>query len=1222
MIQWNCNGVRTHFNDLKILINDHNPVCLLLQETHLRDANNFSLKGYNIYRKDVAGRARASGGVLTAVSSSIFSEEIQLTTRLQAVAVKINTNKVMSVCNIYLPPDENFTFVDLENLINQIPPPIILAGDVNSYHTRWGSRSTNGRGRLLEGIIDRFQLTLLNTGEPTYLSSSYGTFSAIDIAISSPSLFPQLTWTPLTDLYGSDHYPIIINIAFLTIPSNRKSNWIINKADWDKFSLLASAPDESPEEVDIETANTLITDRILNAAEASIPTTSETQKRPRVPWFNSECKTARKNRRRAFRIFKSNMTSENLIEFKRQRAICRRVFNQSKRESWRTFTENLNKNTPAKTIWNAIRSIEGKHSPPSFAINCGGRITNDPLLVCEEFARHYTSVFNAPYEPDFVIHKETNEQRQLDFLQEELADYNLPFTEWELDTTLKGLKGSSPGPDRVHNKMIQNLPPPTRNWLLRFYNRIWSSGQLPQIWKLAELIPIPKKDKDKRLPKSYRPVSLTSCLCKILERMVNRRLTWTLEKQNLIPSIQSGFRRNRSTLDHLVQIESEIQYAFVKNQQGIGVFFDAEAAYDRVWRHGILIKLHELGFRGHLPIFVQQFLRERRFRVRIGNTTSQAYEQTSGVPQGCVLSTTLFSVVVMCFAQPLPRPVKIFQFVDDVAIYCRGSDTAVIGRSLQEAIKRLHETAKSIGMRFSPEKSKCLHFSRKRNTPEPPALTLNGAPLPYVPSYRFLGIILDKRLTWREHIEHLRERCFTRLNLLKVLSGTKWGADRCTLLRVYKAAICAKLDYGSFIYASALTPVLTRLDTVHHAGLRLATGAFRTSPVLSLCAESGVPPLLFRRHKLSVGYASKVYLNPNNPAYPYVFQPKFAAEFRNKPQSTLPLAYRIKATIDRIKETTIENRNTHTPPWKRIRPKVNLTLTSASNKSLTPTEIQNKFNQIIRSHDSSTLIYTDGSKSDTATAYALVTAKYTYKYRLHQLCSIFTAELSAISAALHIAMSSPEKTVTVVTDSLSALHGLSNMYSQHPVINTVQEYLTMLSDLDKECCLIWAPGHVGILGNELADKAAKEALLLPLPQPAILTATDLSLPVRNDIKASWQSMWDESGPSKLKMIKKSVRPWKSSERSCRREEVILTRLRIGHTRLTHLYLISREEQPKCPYCRDPLTIPHIFNDCQTYKTRLEDFNIPLCLREALADDPLVIDNVFKFLRACSMYDSL
>ena len=126
--------------------------------------------------------------------------------------------------------------------------------------------------------------------------------------------------------------------------------------------------------------------------------------------------------------------------------------------------------------------------------------------------------------------------------------------------------------------------------------------------------------------------------------MINDRLVWYLESNNILTDIQCGFRKRRSTIDHLVRLESYIRDAFLNKQEVVSVFFDLEKAYDTTWKYGILQDLHEAGLRGRIPQFISKFLENRNFRVRLGSTLSEPYEQEMGVPQGSILSVTLFSI--------------------------------------------------------------------------------------------------------------------------------------------------------------------------------------------------------------------------------------------------------------------------------------------------------------------------------------------------------------------------------------------------------------------------------------------------------------------------------------------------------------------------------------------------------------------------------------------------
>ena len=188
---------------------------------------------------------------------------------------------------------------------------------------------------------------------------------------------------------------------------------------------------------------------------------------------------------------------------------------------------------------------------------------------------------------------------------------------------------------RVHVSwvMIFNLPLCTKKFLLDIFNSFWSSGTSPKSWKISIIIPILKPLKDSSLPKSYRPIALTSCVSKIYERMINARLMWVLESKNLLSNRQFGFRKNRSTLDPLMILTREVQNAFAIQNQTVAVFFDdLEKAYDTTWRAGILIQLVDWGIMGNMLNCLQDFLSEQYLKVRVGSCISNAYLQEEGIP--------------------------------------------------------------------------------------------------------------------------------------------------------------------------------------------------------------------------------------------------------------------------------------------------------------------------------------------------------------------------------------------------------------------------------------------------------------------------------------------------------------------------------------------------------------------------------------------------------------
>ena len=237
---------------------------------------------------------------------------------------------------------------------------------------------------------------------------------------------------------------------------------------------------------------------------------------------------------------------------------------------------------------------------------------------------------------------------------------------------------------------------------------------------------------------------------------------------------QSGFRRNRSTIDCLVQITSDIQQAIIRKQHCIAVFFDLLKAYDKTWKHGILKQLQKFGLSGNLPNFIKNFLSGRKINVRIGSILSNATGVDEGVPQGSVLSCTLFGIAIDGVIETLRHSqVQVALYVDDLTIYAVGS-TESAERRIQNAIKCLQDWSNKTGFQFSPAKTVGMHICRARvrgGTTWCPKnasqLQLNGCPISFSETHMYLGVLMDNSLRFHKHVAYVRSECQKRLGFLK-----------------------------------------------------------------------------------------------------------------------------------------------------------------------------------------------------------------------------------------------------------------------------------------------------------------------------------------------------------------------------------------------------------------------------------------------------------------------
>ena len=186
--------------------------------------------------------------------------------------------------------------------------------------------------------------------------------------------------------------------------------------------------------------------------------------------------------------------------------------------------------------------------------------------------------------------KEREEKIKIDFTSDNTEVYNKPFRLRDLRWSIMKAKPRALGPDGIHNNLLKHLPEDT----LKILKKLWTSADFPHQWRAATVIPIPKPNKDHTNPLSYRPIALTSCLCKVLERMINTHFIWYLEKSRILDKRQCGFRKHCSTTDHLVSLERYLRDAFAQSQQAVGLLFDFEKTYETTWQYGIIRDLYRM----------------------------------------------------------------------------------------------------------------------------------------------------------------------------------------------------------------------------------------------------------------------------------------------------------------------------------------------------------------------------------------------------------------------------------------------------------------------------------------------------------------------------------------------------------------------------------------------------------------------------------------------------
>jgi len=1216
-IQWNINGFYKRSVGISRIIHDIQPAILCFQETNLKNNHCATIKNYKGHFKNRNNALRASGGVATFIKDTIDSENIPIISEHEVIATLVKFHKPLSICNIYIPDSKSFTKQHLKNIINQLPKPFILLGDFNSRNTSWGCTHTDHRGQIIEEFLEDEALILLNNNDPTRHNVSNGNFSAIDLTITNTNSSTLFDWQVLTAYSDSDHWPIGIQYHNHINSKKPSTKWNLKNANWALFSEKIEYEltqnlfnlNTNGNQSEIDSIVTKFTNIILDAANFTIGLKTYQNTKKTVPWWNKECQEAIKTYKKSLNKYKKTKSTIDHIQLKKNRAIARFITKKYKTLSWQNFTSTIKHKIPSSIIWNKINSIRGnKYNtiPDTLLYNKKKIISTQDATESFALSFHKNNS-DENYNPDFIALRAHSPDIPVSSFSPNNEDFNRFLDISELLSALQSCNSKSPGPDNIPYIFIKNLPQTGLKILLQIYNIIWTQGTFPNQWRNANIIPIPKPNKSKFDIENYRPISLISTLSKLIEKIINKRLIWTLESSKLISKEQCGFRKNHSTIDALSTLHTDICSAFRRNQHLITIALDISKAYDTVWKKRVLTILHSWKINGNLLNFIKNFLTDRTISVKIYDKISSTHSIKNGLPQGSVLSVTLFLVAINDICKRLPNPVKCILFADDCSIYCSGSQIKTSSLFLQQALDSLAKWSSETGFSFSPSKTQCIIFNKKRNDPLP-SINFMNTQLYFTNNIRILGLTFDSKLTWRPHLKKLKTECQSRLKTIKILGNSSWGSDTKSLITIYKALILSLIDYGDIIYNSAKNKDLNTLDPIHNQGIRLAIGAFRTSPVDSILFYAGEPPLHYRRQSHILKYVTKIKTLTDHITKNITHNP--LPTNRSPSRNTILENFKIISNKLNFQTQSLNKIRPSSPPWLWS-PKINTQLTEFCKHNTDNRIIRNLFAEIIsQEYPDYAQVYTDASKNKNGVGFSVITDQKNHLFKLPPSSSIFTAETHAIYQALLIITSSNStNSHIIISDSLSALNAISNPYPKNELIQHIQK---LIYEIYTPTCFMWVPSHIGISGNEKADTSAYEATLSPL---SIQINTSSSFETFNIIHQKiideWQHFWENLPLSnKLRNVKLFVKKLTYPSGTKRREEVTITRAKIGHSRLTHVYLIKKEPAPVCDTCNEALTIEHIVIICPKFTEARKILQNPVSLHQAFKDENTAAISIF------------
>lgn len=821
---WNADGVRPRKLELEQFLSYHGIDICLVNETHLVADRPFRLTNFVCHRTD---RPAAGGGTAILVRHGIDHYPVPLSNlrQLEATAIHVIVNgRPVQLVAAYLSPTRSFIEADfLTCLAGGLP--VLVAGDLNAKHTIWNSRVTSHRGSRLHDFSIRHHCDVHGPTSHTY--NPYVRASrtdVLDIVITKDISF-QFDLTVCVAL-SSDHYPVILDAhcrASFKAPLTRHDQRRVN---WDDFkSAVEDNITGNPvvqSAADVEARLSEFSTVISEALEASATSRRKSPTQATAPLPPAiQASIREKNRlRREWQLHRDPQTKREMNRLQRSINFELRVW---KNDLWTEKLETLD--TQDSSLWKMTKQLMRVQDPTPPLRTAAGLALSDSDKA-EALADSLEAQFQpVPIDPTRPPEVALIDETVLAYLFTPACTPKLT-TPTEVCKAIKGLKaGKAPGPNGIPNRALKSLPKKAVTFLTKVFNGVLRFQFFPPVWKHARVISILKPGKDPTLPSSYRPISLLDTTGKLFEKILLARILHEVNSRNLIRDEQFGFRANHCTTRQVARlVRTVLRNRREKHYTG-AVFLDVAKAFDTVWIEGLIYKLIQLQFPSYLVKLITSYLTNRTFVAAFHSCNSSRRFMKAGVAQGGLISPILFSLYVNDMPTP-PRHVELALYADDTALVATSRCVNFLSRYLDSALRELETWLCRWRISINVSKSTAVLFVKRRGaTPWPRPLELFGERIEWANSAKYLGVTLDRGLTWRHHISEVRQRAKRRLTILAPLLNARSGLSIANGLLIFKQIIRPMLTYAAPVWWTAARSHIQKLQAVQSTCLRRVTGA-------------------------------------------------------------------------------------------------------------------------------------------------------------------------------------------------------------------------------------------------------------------------------------------------------------------------------------------------------------------------------------------------------------
>lgn len=1021
--------------------------------------------GYDLFYNRNGTRPRTAIACNSLVNG--FMLNTLTTDDLTAIQIKSSVQgEVMDivVASCYLPYETEVVTPSLARLIDYCKNKhlqLLIGCDANAHNENWGSTDNNTRGINLLEYIAGTNLDILNRGNrPTFVSDIDGRQEVIDITICSNRLTQAIqNWRVADELTMSDHMYIKyeLNPSASDIPQIPRRN--PRKTNWDKYRADLELRTRKGKRIvntgTLEEGAKLLETSLIKAFEDNCKPGVPKNKSP--PWWSKDLDKRRKITRKALRRALQTNLDADWTDYRNLQRDLKYQIRINKKTAWEKFCENTDGLSEISKLKKILTSADmGKIGTLK---NPDGTLSQTPeeslkILMDSHFPEN-KAVEDANAQP----------QEQISPSREDWKIAGQVVTYSKLNRALNLFDSyKSPGPDNIYPALLKESPKRVKRNLRDVLRASLAFGYIPISWRQVRVVFIPKPGKkDYTEAKSFRPISLTSFILKVLERLIETFIKETALLSKPLHLRQHAYLKGRSTETALYDLTSEADKGLRNREFTLVGLMDVQGAFDNARHDKIRESAEEKGIERTVVTWISNMLRHRTIQSKLGATECKVIA-TRGCPQGGVLSPLLWNLTIDSLLHRLDEHGHFAQaYADDVALVYRGRHMSTLCERMQQGLEITLDWCAEQQLSVNPQKTELILFTRRRRLGAYQLPVMNGVELKLSTEVKYLGVILDNKLTYGRHVEEQCNKAKRIMWALRGAFGRTWGLQPKQTLWLYTSIVRPILLYASIIWwRRALTTVgNNQLRGVQRLALMGATGAMRTTSTNALEALCALTPL-----DVTVRVTAK------------------KAALRMKQNGTW------RPTQGEDRRISLESLYSDIPELHMPQDTIKQISNNRNYDVIFPKRTEWKQDGLKGTTADTIVIYTDGSVTPDGTGAGVYIPGTGQKetYPLGKLATIFQAEMYAILKAaeeLNRTLIRNRK-IRFYSDSQASLLALqSQLIDSGLVAESADQLKRLARNNTVELC--WVPGHSDILGNEIADELAKEgARGTPLgPEPRL-----------------------------------------------------------------------------------------------------------------------------------------